>query len=230
MVDKVESDGKRIDVEAVAIVDKETVVDALVDFEAHLDGMKRSATAGDHVGGIAEEEEEGDAVHSVLGRSGIDKRDRDRERRGAEMRDGETCRLADNLTREKTDLDIGGGAPEIARDGRVVETFDDERMYVLVVGAIDEEIGMGKELKFFGNFLLTRDEVLVVSLTDIGKDADRGLDDILETAHFVGLGDAGLEDSHIVLRRKLPYRERDADLRVVALGVSGDAMVGGEEL
>ena len=57
-------------------------------------------------------------------------------------------------------------------------------MDVLVVRGVDEDITMGEELKFFGYFLLASEEVFVVSLSDIGKNAYSGINYVTKTVHF----------------------------------------------
>ena len=101
---------------------------------------------------------------------------------------------------------------------------------VLVVGAVDEDVAVGEELEFLCDLLATGEEVLVVCLADIGKDADGGVDDVAEGGHLAGLGDASLEDGEIVLGSHLPDGEGDADLGVVALGAGDDATVRCEKL
>lgn len=125
---------------------------------------------------------------------------------------------------------IGRGTPGEAVEVSEALDFGNHVMNFLVVGGVDENVAMGEELELLGHLLLAGEEVLVVGVADIGKDTDSGLYDILQTRHLPHLGDAGLEDRHIVLRAHLPDGERHANLRVVALGAGDDAVLGGEEL
>ena len=53
VLEVVEGDGEGVEIEAVAVVDEEAVVDGLVHLETHLDGGELSAAGGDGLGGIA---------------------------------------------------------------------------------------------------------------------------------------------------------------------------------
>ena len=103
-------------------------------------------------------------------------------------------------------------------------------MDVLVVRGVDEDITMGEELKFFGYFLLASEEVFVVSLSDVGKNAYSGINYITKTVHFACFRDACLEDGKFVFVGHLPNGEGDADLRVVATRTGNGFAVGGDEL
>ena len=94
-------------------------------------------------------------------------------------------------------------------------------MDFLVVGAVYEDVAVGEELKLLGYFLLAGEEVLIVGLTDVGEDADGGIDDAAEVLHLASFGNAGLEDGKLVAVVHLPDGERHAYLRIVAAG-AGD--------
>ena len=103
-------------------------------------------------------------------------------------------------------------------------------MDFLVVGGIDEGVAVGEELQLLGNLLLTGEEVLVVCLSDVGEDADGGVDDSAEVLHLASLGDAGFEDGELVGFVHLPHGEGDTDLRVVAAGRGDGFAVVGHQL
>ena len=114
----------------------------------------------------------------------------------------------------------------------MVETLylGENRMDFLVVGGIDKHLAVSEELQFLGHLLLAGEEILVVSLTDIGEDTNGGLDDFLQFIHLAGLGDTSLENRHVMLGAELPDGEGDTNLRVIAAGARHDTVVGRQKL
>ena len=100
----------------------------------------------------------------------------------------------------------------------------------LVVAVVDDAVAGFQQDELLEAFLLDGLEPLLVSLADVGDESQRGFDNLLEVYHLVGLGDTGLEDSHLGLGPDLPYREGYADLRVVAAGRAHGVVVGLEQL
>ena len=66
VLQEVEGDGERVEVEGIGVVDEEAVVDGFVHLEAHLDGGELCATCRNGFGSVAEVEHQSDAVHDVL--------------------------------------------------------------------------------------------------------------------------------------------------------------------
>ena len=229
VLQEIEGDGQGVEVEGVAVVDEKAVVDALVHLEAHLDGGELGAAGCDVGGAVAKVEHERDAVHDILLRGAVDEGDDDGEG-VVGMGDGERGGAVADGGGEEPHGIVGRGAPGEAVD--VAEALDvgEDGVDVLMVGGIDKYLAMSEELQFFGHLLLAGEEVLVVGLAHIGEDAYGGLDNLLQARHLASLGDTGLEDGHLVARLHLPYREGDADLRVVALGTGDKPTVGREEL
>jgi hypothetical protein len=131
---------------------------------------------------------------------------------------------------EELDRIFVAGTPGETAEGAEAFLLGEDRMDVAMVETIDKHLAMREELEFFGDLLAASEEVFVVSLTYVGKDAYGWAYDVAEPIHLAGLGDAGLEDSEVVVGLHLPDREGDADLGVVAFGVGDDVVVGGEEL
>lgn len=215
--DVVERDGKGVEVEAVAVVDEEAVVDGLVHFQAHGHGGERKAAACD-VGSVESEiEEQRDTVHGVFGRSTVGKGDGE----GAfvsGMADFQACGVRAREDVQELHGVVLAPPPGVAADVAEALLLGEDGMDLFVVGAIDKHVAMGEELEFLGYLLLAGEEVLVVSLSDIGEDTYGRLYHSAEGFHLASLGDAGLEDGELVGLVHLPDRERHTYLRVVAAG------------
>ena len=227
--DIVEGDGQGVEVEAVGVVDEERGVEGFVHLETHGDGRKAQAPLRDGLGVVAEIAEEGDAVERVLDGGAVGEGDGEVERltRTEERKAG--VGVAD-VDAEDLDGVAVGVAPGEATDGAEAFELRDGGMDFLVVGGIDEGVAVGEELQLLGNLLLAGEEVLVVRLSDVGEDADGGVDDSAEVLHLASLGDAGFEDGELVGFVHLPYGEGDTDLRVVAAGRGDGFAVVGHQL
>lgn len=79
-----------------------------------------------------------------------------------------------------------GMAPGATTYGTKTFELGNSGMDVLVVGGVNEDLAMGEELEFLGYLLLAAEEIFVVSLTDVGKDAYGGVDDAAEVLHLAG--------------------------------------------
>lgn len=66
VLNKIEGNGKGVEVEAVAVVDEQGVIQGFVHFEAHGYGLQVETTEGYDVGGIAKIGEEGDAMECIF--------------------------------------------------------------------------------------------------------------------------------------------------------------------
>ena len=227
--DIVECDGQGVEVEAVGVVDEERRVEGFVHLETHGDGRKAQAPLRDGLGIVAEIAEEGDAVERVLDGGTVGEGDGEVERltRTEERKAGVV--VAD-VDAEDLDGVAVGVAPGEAADGAEAFELRDGGMDFLVVGGIDEGVAVGEELQLLGNLLLAGEEVLVVCLSDVGEDADGGVDDSAEVLHLASLGDASFEDGELVGFVHLPYGEGDTDLRVVAAGRGDGFAVFGHQL
>ena len=113
-----------------------------------------------------------------------------------------------------------------ASEAELLDALADE----LVVAVVDDAVAGFQQDELLEAFLLYGLEPLLVSLADVGDETQCGFDNLLEVYHFVGLGDTGLEDSHLGLGTDLPYREGNTDLRVVAAGRAHGIVVGLEQL
>ena len=64
---------------------------------------------------------------------------------------------------------------------------------------------MRKELQLFCNFLLTCKEILIVSISDIGKNTNCRQNNPLLFCHLARLRNTSFKDSHLIFGRKLPH-------------------------
>ena len=166
---------------------------------------------GNVLGIVAQIEQERDAVHGIFGRGMVDK-GYDEMVLLLLILDGEAGVAVADGGGEEADVVVLASAPGEAPDGAEGFLGDDGGVDVLVVGAVEKHLAVDEELEFFGNFLRTGEEIFVMGLADIGEDADGGLDDLAEVVHFARLGDAGLEDCHLMVGSHLPDGDGDADL------------------
>ena len=86
----------------------------------------------------------------------------------------------------------------------------------IVIRAIDHRLCVVHQFKLLHTLLFHRTEILLMGCTQRGKHADGGLDDVAQGKHLTRLTDTGLKDTHLGLLVQQPYRERHADLRVIA--------------
>ena len=63
-----------------------------------------------------------------------------------------------------------------------------------------------------------------------GKHTNGGLNDVVQGIHLARLADARLEQSYLRLVAEQPNAQRNTDLRVIALGRTGDCHLGREQL
>ena len=113
-------------------------------------------------------------------------------------------------------------APGVALDATHGFFFQHHAMDVFVIAAIDKHMTMGEELHLLGNLLVTREEILIVGLADIGEDAYGGLHHVAQMLHLPRLADADLKESNLVFGIHLPHTKRHADQRGVAFGAGDD--------
>ena len=131
---------------------------------------------------------------------------------------------------DELDIVFFGSAPCVS--AYVAETFllQYGGMYLAMVGTVYDGLAVGEELQLFGNLLTAGEEVLVMRLSYVGKDADGGVDNTAQAFHFAHFGDARLEYGKLVVVRHLPYRQRHADLGVVAAWIGNNGATAMQQL
>ncbi len=65
-------------------------------------------------------------------------------------------------------------------------------------------------------------KAFAMRLADIGEQADRRLNDLLQLLHLPATGNTRLENGEFMGLVQRPYAERHADLRIIALGTARD--------
>ena len=76
---KIESDRQRIDIQTIAIIDKQAVIDTLAHLKSHFDRHQRAAPQCNGFAVVTQIEHQSDAMHCILDRCAIYKRNLDRE-------------------------------------------------------------------------------------------------------------------------------------------------------
>ena len=229
MLQEIERNGERVHIQTIHIVDKQTVVDTLIHFQTHLHRHKLGATLLYLLGRVAHEEHEGDAMHRVLHRSVVDKRDSDIVFLARHL-DFESRVILPVYDIQQPHLILLRVTPSVEVHLLHALLLRDDILDVLVVAAVYKSLAVSEKLQFFRHFLMTSQEVLVVSLAYVSKDSDGRLYDVAQRRHLTRLRDARLEYSHVVGTLHLPHRERHADLRIVAFRRRHHLAVGRQKL
>ena len=89
---------------------------------------------------------------------------------------------------------------------------------------------MSEQLQFLCNLLSTCKEILIMSLTDIRKNTNGRLYNILQSRHLSSFRYTGLKNTHFILFAHLPHRQRNTYLRVVTLRARHNLPVWGKHL
>ena len=89
---------------------------------------------------------------------------------------------------------------------------------------------MFKKPEFFLHLLSLVRKMLVMGMSDIGKDADCGTDHWFNKLHLPGQRNAGFKNSQVMFRAHLPYRKWHPDLRIVTFRTADDLVIGIEQL
>ena len=74
------------------------------------------------------------------------------------------------------------------------------------------------------------DEVLLVGLADVRKDAYGRTDDLLQGRHLVRFGDTSFKDAQLMRLVDLPHRQWHTHLRVIAFGTTDDVVLRTKQL
>ena len=98
-------------------------------------------------------------------------------------------------------------------------------MYIFVVAIIYYGVAVFEKLEFLVYFLFARLEVALVGCSNVCEYSDGGADNLFESFHFARLRDSCFKNCKFCVLFEQPYRQRNANLRVVALGASCDVEV-----
>ena len=229
LTQEVEGYRQRVDIQTISIIHQLTAVYAVLHFETHGHGQQTLGFALDVGQSPAQIEQQRDAVHGVLNRAVVGKRNV-----GCKIIALVTyCKrgiMLCSLGIEQSHRRFLRHAPSKTLQGAeflvVFEGVDDVGMVLTAY----KHFAIGEETQFFGNLCLKAGEILVVRLSDICQHADGRTHNILQTRHFAGLGDTCLEHCKVIFGTHLPNGERHANLRVVAFGARNDVVSFREQL
>ena len=100
----------------------------------------------------------------------------------------------------------------------LVATAADAAAHQVIVGIVDDDLGVLEQRQLLHTLLLQRAEVLLMGGTQRCHHTDGGLDNVAQGLHLARLADTSLKESDLCLLVEQPHRQRHANLRVVALG------------
>lgn len=99
-----------------------------------------------------------------------------------------------------------------------------------VVSVENHIFAMARQSHLFSTFLFDGCESFAVFVADVGEYRDCRSDNLFKSRHFVGAGDAGLDDGQVGIVVDVPYRQWNADLRIVAPRAAHNIVVVAEQL
>src|SRR6056297_990658 len=90
-------------------------------------------------------------------------------------------------------------------------------MNELMIFAIDQSLGFFKQVEFLSYLLPETAEIFLMRLTDIGKNTYIRPDDVFQSLHLIGFGDASFKHSQFMIPCHIPNRQRNPYLGIITL-------------
>ena len=94
----------------------------------------------------------------------------------------------------------------------------DTAAHGIIIHRVDQSFRVVHQFQLLDTLFLHRAEILLMSGSQAGQHTYRRLYDVVQRHHLPRLTDASLKDTHLRLLVQQPYRQRYANLRIVATG------------
>ena len=212
LTDEIQRDRQRAEIGIIAVVDDRTIVDAILQLQAHRHRAEVLHAFRNRFLAEADDQQHGPAVNGILDGRIVGKRNADAYE--PVLPDTLDLRIV-VLTGDTTDLQIGFDLPRPGETlaGRIAEwQLSYRSMDLREISTIDQGVNGWEEPELLFHFLDPVLEIFVVRGADIGDQSDRRLNDRRQSGHFAGPGNTRFKDSQGVFGLHSPDRQGYADL------------------